>query len=284
MGSRTAPLCLGEATTGADPWRQERKARDRLVHAKVYRFFQPQPKREVLFVGSANLTNAAHRSGGNLETGFLVELDPPRRPDRWLASDVSKPKTFRPESEDEGAATSGGTKLSIRFFWNTESADAFWDGGALSPSLSVKAHGVEIFKVEDLHVFQELVRVRSHRTGRWSVVRARLCELCAKLLHSCLDRFPRAAATENPGGVLTDGDLVGAAEIVNGSQMVCKRSGLAQVRNPLSRLVNGIAARRSCCFAHSWPFKQTLIGYGTYVAILIKAGPHCASCSKSSNG
>ena len=67
----------------------------RLVHAKVYRFFQPQPKREILFVGSANLTNAAHRSGGNLETGFLVELDPPRRPDWWLASDASKPKTFQ---------------------------------------------------------------------------------------------------------------------------------------------------------------------------------------------
>ena len=126
------------------------KARDRLVHAKVYRFFQPQPKREILFVGSANLTNAAHRSGGNLETGFLVELDPPRRPDWWLASDASKPKTFRPESEDEGAATSGGTKLSIRFFWNTESAEAFWDDGALSPTLSVKAQGVEIFKVDDL--------------------------------------------------------------------------------------------------------------------------------------
>ena len=126
------------------------KARDRLVHAKVYRFFQPQPKREILFVGSANLTNAAHRSGGNLETGFLVELDPPRRPDWWLASDASKPKTFRPESEDEGAATSGGTKLSVRFFWNTESAEAFWDDGALSPALSVKAQGVEIFKVDDL--------------------------------------------------------------------------------------------------------------------------------------
>jgi hypothetical protein len=125
-------------------------ARDRLVHAKVYRFFQPQPKREILFVGSANLTDPAHRSGGNLETGFLVELDPPRRPDWWLTSDASKPKTFKPESEDEGATTSGGTKLSIRFHWNTESAEAFWDDGAISPTLSVRAQGVEIFRVSDL--------------------------------------------------------------------------------------------------------------------------------------
>jgi hypothetical protein len=125
-------------------------ARDRLVHAKVYRFFQPQPKREILFVGSANLTNPAHRSGGNLETGFLVELDPPRRPDWWLTSDASKPKTFKPESEDEGATTAGGTKLSIRFHWNTELAEAFWDDGAISPTLSVRAQGVEIFTVSDL--------------------------------------------------------------------------------------------------------------------------------------
>src|SRR5581483_3765355 len=126
------------------------QARARFVHAKVYRFFQPQPKREILFVGSANLTNPAHRSGGNLETGFLVELDPPRRPDWWLTTDSSKPKTYKPQSEDEGTTTSGGTRLSIRFWWNTETGEAFWDDGASSPALSVRAQGVEIFAISDL--------------------------------------------------------------------------------------------------------------------------------------
>jgi hypothetical protein len=125
-------------------------ARERVIHAKVYRFFQAQPKREILFVGSANLTNPAHRSGGNLETGFLVELDPPRRPDWWLTADSSRPKDYTAQSEDEGAATNGGTKLSIRFWWNTESAEAFWDDGSRSPRLSVQAQGVELFTVVEL--------------------------------------------------------------------------------------------------------------------------------------
>jgi len=126
------------------------QARERLVHAKVYRFFQPQPKRELLFVGSANLTGPAHRSGGNLETGFLVEIDPSRRPDWWLATDSSKPKEYQPTSEDEGVASSGGTRLSVRFWWNTASAQAFWDDGTSSPALTVSAQGVDLFKVTDL--------------------------------------------------------------------------------------------------------------------------------------
>ena len=86
-------------------------ARERFVHAKVYRFFQAQPKREILFVGSANLTGPAHRSGGNLETGFLIELEAIRRPDWWLATDNSKPGEYQPSAEDEGVASSGGTRL-----------------------------------------------------------------------------------------------------------------------------------------------------------------------------
>ena len=49
------------------------------VHAKVYRFFTQNPKREICFIGSANLTRAAHQSGGNVETGFLVDQVPARR-------------------------------------------------------------------------------------------------------------------------------------------------------------------------------------------------------------
>ena len=126
------------------------KARERFVHAKVYRFFRPQPKREILFVGSANLTNPAHRSNGNLETGFLVELDPPRRPDWWLATDASKPKTYESCAEDEGTATSGGTRLSVRFRWDSATAHAYWDDSASSPVLSVRAQGVEVFITKEL--------------------------------------------------------------------------------------------------------------------------------------
>jgi hypothetical protein len=125
-------------------------ARQRTVHAKVYRFFKPQPRREILFIGSVNLTTPAHRPGGNLETGFLVELSPPRRPDWWLIADTSRPREYDPPSEDEGNTTTGGTKLSVRFWWNTSTAEAYWDDSSPSPDLSVTAHGVEVFRLDGL--------------------------------------------------------------------------------------------------------------------------------------
>lgn len=125
-------------------------ARQRFVHAKVYRFFTPQPKREILFIGSVNLTTQAHQHGGNLETGFLVEITPPSRPDWWLLDDNRRPLVFEPKSEDEGSTTAGGSRLSVRFHWNTITADAYWDDGAVSPRLTLSAHDVELCSVASL--------------------------------------------------------------------------------------------------------------------------------------
>jgi hypothetical protein len=125
-------------------------ARQRFVHAKVYRFFAQQPKREILFVGSVNLTIPAHRPGGNLETGFLVELSPPRRPDWWLIADTSRPREYKPSLEDEGNTTMGGSKLSVRFWWNTTATEVFWDDSSSSPKLNVLAQGVEVFSVDNI--------------------------------------------------------------------------------------------------------------------------------------
>ena len=125
-------------------------ARQRMVHAKVYRFFAPQPKFEVLFIGSVNLTTPAHRPGGNLETGFLVELSPPRRPDWWLIADTSRPREYNPCLEDEGNTTIGGSKLSVRFWWNVSEAKAYWDDSSMSPNLSIRSTGVELFSVDGL--------------------------------------------------------------------------------------------------------------------------------------
>jgi hypothetical protein len=126
-------------------------ARQRTVHAKVYRFFRPQPKRELLFIGSVNLTRAAHQRGGNVETGFLVEVDPPRRPDWWLVPDERRPKSYAPRSEDEGTSSSGGTRLSIVFRWNSRTAEAYWDDPQPSPALSVATqHGTNLFELDAL--------------------------------------------------------------------------------------------------------------------------------------
>jgi hypothetical protein len=125
-------------------------AGSRLVHAKVYRFFSTQPKREILFIGSANLTNPGHSTGGNVETGFLVETVPPRRPEYWLAAEESHPKLFQFASEDDGTATSGGTRLRLRYRWDTGVADAYWDDPKPPPALRIEAHGEELFRLSAL--------------------------------------------------------------------------------------------------------------------------------------
>jgi len=122
--------------------------KSRTVHAKVYRFFQANPKREYLFVGSVNLTGPAHRKGGNLETGFLVELDPVRRPDWWLEADPTKPTIYEPKGEDEGAASTAGSRLSLRYWWDSKRAEAYWDSGEKSPRLQISRGGVPLLSVE----------------------------------------------------------------------------------------------------------------------------------------
>ncbi len=117
---------------------------ERFVHAKVYRFFTQNPKREICFIGSANLTSAAHQSGGNLETGFLVDIVPLRRPDFWLLPEQCKPIEFHIRTEDEVSASSGGTRLNLRYHWNQARAEIFWDDQNESPELHIEARGIEI--------------------------------------------------------------------------------------------------------------------------------------------
>ncbi len=125
-------------------------ARRRFVHAKVYRFFSAQPKKEILFIGSVNLTCAAHQNGGNLETGFLVEIEPTRKPEWWTSPDERRPIAFKRQLEDEGVAASGGTRLSLRYWWDKETAEAFWDDADQSPPLSIESQGVLVFTIDKM--------------------------------------------------------------------------------------------------------------------------------------
>lgn len=126
----------------------------RTVHAKVYRFFAPKKGgREILYVGSANLTQPAfHLSGGggNVENGFVVEATSTATPDWWMATDRNRPTGFAPRSEDEGCASSGGTLLVIRYNWREHKAAVLWGGISVSPKLSVEHGGVCLFRVQDL--------------------------------------------------------------------------------------------------------------------------------------
>jgi len=129
----------------------------RFVHAKVYRFWNRE--REIYFIGSVNLTGAAHSRGraGNFETGILVE--PGRRastsrPGWWLAPmGKEKPAEFREEAF-EGVATDdkGIGALSLRFTWRRDALEYFWEQpyGSVPRKAAIGAQGVPKFCIEPI--------------------------------------------------------------------------------------------------------------------------------------
>lgn len=114
-------------------------ATPREVHAKVYRFFDARRRREVVFLGSPNLTTAAHSGVGNFETGILVDTGPKEVPGWWLIRDVRAPRAFlNPGDEGSNARASPLIALSIRYDWTTGVAELCWDADAPSPALSLE--------------------------------------------------------------------------------------------------------------------------------------------------
>jgi len=149
----------GEALCSEEYWKAVREAeavwgtlpadvvrlsrdRDRFVHAKVYRFFDPNDRRETFFVGSVNLTNAGFGLTGNVESGFIVEREAKRRNAWWLEVDDRHPAQFTSKTESEGLVTGPGCNLVLRFDWTTGVATAFWDADSASPRLAIRGAGV----------------------------------------------------------------------------------------------------------------------------------------------
>jgi hypothetical protein len=121
---------------------------DRFVHAKVYRFFDTDDRRETFFIGSVNLTNAGFGKSGNVESGFVVEREGRRKSEWWLEADERKPSAFMERSEDEGVAAGPGANLVIRFDWRSETGRCFWDTASASPPMTIKAAGATIGAIE----------------------------------------------------------------------------------------------------------------------------------------
>lgn len=123
-------------------------AGERFVHAKVYRFFKQNPdKQEFLFIGSANLTSAAHQARGNVETGFLVQTEPPRRLEFWLTPEEKPPTAFESGESGADAATAGGCPLNLRYHWDQSRAEAFWDAPGKSAVLRLEARGIALGEI-----------------------------------------------------------------------------------------------------------------------------------------
>lgn len=139
-------------TWGALPTEIMRRGSDpeaglRSVHAKVYRLFTQRPKRELCFVGSANLTTPAHQKGGNVESGFLIDWIPAQRPEFWITSETKAPLDFVLGESDETEVPVAGSPLSIRYFWDQKRAEVFWDGPRAPRALTLSARGIEIHEI-----------------------------------------------------------------------------------------------------------------------------------------
>lgn len=124
----------------------------RFVHAKVYRFFSRNPRREVLLVGSPNLTVPAHSDGGNLETAFLVEVPGHGRLDFWLEPETSAPTEFAfcSERDEDGDKTQATLPLVLRFDWGTHEARALWQGKDAAGAIHLAARGVALGTIPNL--------------------------------------------------------------------------------------------------------------------------------------
>lgn len=126
------------------------QAAPRSVHAKVYRFFAARPKFELIFLGSVNLTGAAHSQGGNLEAGILLDLQPDRAPDWWLESAGGVPKRFPEAAELDEPRAGPGSALALTFHWDSGKAEALWNGSGPSPRLHLDAQGAPLFDLTAL--------------------------------------------------------------------------------------------------------------------------------------
>ena len=123
---------------------QDERATTRFVHAKVYRFFSDT--REIIFVGSANLTNAGHQSTGNVEAGMLIERRHNRRQRHWM-SPVEEPPAFFSHADEGEDATDFAPKLVLRYDWSRQELAALWASSARNPRLEMRAYGVPVFEL-----------------------------------------------------------------------------------------------------------------------------------------
>jgi hypothetical protein len=93
----------------------------RSVHGKVYRLWNRQGNKNILIVGSVNLTSSAHSHSraGNLEAAFLVDTSDDGYQNRWwidrLDTDIER-FIEKESSEDEGLEEVH-INLTIRFDW-----------------------------------------------------------------------------------------------------------------------------------------------------------------------
>jgi hypothetical protein len=152
------------------------EVRVRTVHAKVYRFFEPaRGGREILYVGSANLTSAGHRLKGrsNWENGFVVEVTTPGvRPSFWMESDAHRPREFDDSRRETDGISSAGTRLSVRFWWDRQVGEIWWQDRRPSPPIVVEDRGTKLFERDHIEPQQWLALTEAESASLATVLKS----------------------------------------------------------------------------------------------------------------
>jgi hypothetical protein len=122
----------------------------RRVHAKVYRLWA-RDGRDVLIVGSSNLTNAgtSHSGAGNLEACFVVDVTDLGFSRRWWLEPIDQPvESFADTAPEEGDGLEAALlDVSIRFDWKSQSV-AYRAGESVAPFEVCEASGQALFTVK----------------------------------------------------------------------------------------------------------------------------------------
>ena len=127
----------------------------RFVHAKVYRFWNQS--REILFVGSLNLTSAAHTAinSGNFEIGMLVETEVMGQQGWWLQPIIEAvPTDFQEVAFEETDSSEPACEVTFCFDWDTETLKYFWEASSASHlhQAEVFAQNVPVFRIEPIRL------------------------------------------------------------------------------------------------------------------------------------
>lgn len=147
------------------------KVAQRFVHAKIYRIWSKEEGRELLLVGSPNLTRPAHsrRESGNLECAILFETGVPPR-DFWLHRlEREAPPVFAEPEESREETEAEAAPLTVRFDWKEKTGACFWEGKAPSGTVDLFSEGTQLARLEGLlpKRWIPLPEAASKRLERW---------------------------------------------------------------------------------------------------------------------
>lgn len=125
----------------------------RRVHAKVYRLWNTDG-RELILVGSPNLTSAAHSAGaaGNLEAAFLKDTGgKERRLTWWLEPLDSVPDSSPVAADERESIERAPLPLHLRYDWSRHRLEFRLDRPAQAPVQILTLAGTPIGVIEPTH-------------------------------------------------------------------------------------------------------------------------------------